>query len=93
MKGWSSSEPGNMGFVPEKRLLAAVLQRAVSDFVTGDGECKESAKQWLLSDETTDAPLNFRYVCEALDLDVDLLRAQIVQMSESNTTISGELSI
>jgi len=78
MKFWSNAEvPGTNSQVPERRLLAAVLQRAITDFLTGDGDLRESAELWLLDDEPTDAPLSFRFICEALDLDLDSLRNAI----------------
>jgi hypothetical protein len=78
MKGWSNSDVPTAGEqIPEKRLLAAVLQRAITDFITGDGEVKEGADYWLFDDEPTDAPLTFGFVCEALDLDKDGLRTAI----------------
>jgi hypothetical protein len=79
MKFWSNSDiPSHGTFVPEKRLLAAVLQRAITDFITGDGELKEGARLWLLEDEScSDAPLSFRFICEALDLDLQGLKKAI----------------
>jgi len=78
MKFWSNSDiPSQGGYVPEKRLLAAVLQRAITDYVSGEGELREGARLWLLDDELTDAPLTFRFICEALDLDVGSLRGAI----------------
>ena len=78
MKFWSNAEvPGTNSQVPERRLLAAVLQRAITDFLTGDGDLRESAELWLMDDEPTDAPLSFRFICEALDLDLDSLRHAI----------------
>jgi len=80
MSFWSNSEtPPSGTFVPEKRLLAAVLQRAVTDFLTGEGEVKDGARSWLLEDEATDAPLSFSFICEALDLDVNSLRLAIMR--------------
>lgn len=86
MKFWSNSEIPSAGtFVPEKRLLAAVLQRAVTDFVSGDGDLREGARSWLLEDEPNDAPLSFRFICEALDLDIRSLRKAIsVQADAQN---------
>ncbi|WKZ56621.1 MAG: hypothetical protein QY326_07785 [Bdellovibrionota bacterium] len=85
MKPWSNSEvPVHGAFIPEKRLLAAVLQRAVTDLLGGDGEVRESARFWLLDDEPTDAPLTFKFICEALDLDMASLRTAIVQLVESS---------
>ncbi len=78
MKFWSNSEiSGASSFVPEKRLLAAVLQRAVTDFVTGEGDVKDSAEGWIYREEPEDAPLTFLFICEALDMDVESLRKAI----------------
>lgn len=88
MKFWSNSDVPDAGpFVPEKRLLAAVLQRAVTDFLTADGDLKDSAENWLFGPESDEIPLSFLYVCEALDLDEGNLRAAIrSQMSTSKAT-------
>jgi len=83
MKAWSNSDIPNAGsYVPEKRLLAAVLQRAITDFLSGDGEIREGARSWLMDDEPTDAPLTFKFICEALDLDFLSLRKAIFAQSE-----------
>jgi len=83
MKFWSNSETPPAGnSVPEKRLLAAVLQRAITDFVSGEGEVREGARIWLMDDEPSDAPLTFLFICEALDLDSDSLRKAIVIQAE-----------
>jgi hypothetical protein len=95
MKSWSNSDtPGAGGFVPEKRLLAAVLQRAITDFLGGEGELREGARIWLMDDEPTDAPLSFRFICEALDLDVGSLRSAIQTQSENtNTEVLREAAV
>jgi hypothetical protein len=85
MKFWSNSDvPAAGSIVPEKRLLAAVLQRAVTDYVSGEGEVREGARIWLMDDEPTDAPLTFRFICEALDLDCDSLRRAIDIQAQAN---------
>ena len=85
MKFWSNSDvPAAGSIVPEKRLLAAVLQRAVTDYVSGEGEVREGARIWLMDDEPTDAPLTFRFLCEALDLDCDSLRRAIDIQAQAN---------
>lgn len=84
MKGWSNSEiPAAGQQIPEKRLLAAVLQRAITDFVSGDGELKEGSRLWLFDEEPTDAPLTFAFICEALDLDKSTLRKAIAEQAEN----------
>ena len=87
MKFWSNSDIPTQGpYVPEKRLLAAVLQRAITDYVGGEGEMKEGARSWLLDDEPTDAPLTFRFICEALDLDISSLRTAIMYQAQCAST-------
>ena len=91
MKGWSNSDIPSAGqTIPEKRLLAAVLQRAITDFVSGDGELREGAQIWLFDDEPTDAPLTFAFVCEALDLDRDGLRSAILSQAKAAAATSNE---
>lgn len=84
MKFWSNSDVPTPGAViPELRLLAAVLQRAIHDFIGGEGEVRESARLWLMDDEPTDAPLTFMFICEALDLDSAGLRKAIERQAEA----------
>lgn len=91
MKSWSNSEiPQTGASVPEKRLLAAVLQRAITDFVFGEGELREGARLWLFDEEPTDAPLSFRFICEALDLDLPSLRKAIELQADAE--ISSKVS-
>jgi hypothetical protein len=94
MKFWSNGDiPSHGTFVPEKRLLAAVLQRAITDFISGDGELKEGARLWLLEDEScADAPLSFRFICEALDLDLSSLRKAIFMQEEAQTAATAAAS-
>ena len=84
MKFWSNSDvptPGSA--IPELRLLAAVLQRAIHDFIGGEGDVRDGARSWLMEDEPTDAPLSFRFICEALDLDLESLRKAIGRQAEA----------
>jgi hypothetical protein len=64
-------------------LLAAVLQRAIHDFIGGEGDVRDGARSWLMDDEPTDAPLSFRFICEALDLDLESLRKAIGRQAEA----------
>jgi hypothetical protein len=84
MKFWSNSDTPSAGtFIPEKRLLAAVLQRAITDFLGGDGEIEEGARTWLLEQEPSDSPLSFSFICEALDLDGACLQKAIISQREA----------
>jgi len=84
MKFWSNSDVPTPGTaIPELRLLAAVLQRAIHDFIGGEGDVRDGARAWLMEDEPTDAPLSFRFICEALDLDLESLRKAIGRQAEA----------
>lgn len=79
MKSWSNSDTPPAGSsIPEKRLFAAVLQRAITDFLTGEGEIQEGARQWIMEEDCDDSPLTFSFICEALDLDPNSLRQAIL---------------
>jgi hypothetical protein len=84
MKFWSNSDTPAAGtFIPERRLLAAVLQRAVTDYVSGDGDLKDGARDWLFDEEDAECPLTFKFVCEALDLELVGLRKAILVQAEN----------
>lgn len=83
MKFWSNSDVHVAGpYIPEKRLLAAVLQRAITDYIGGEGDLRDGARCWLMEDEPTEAPLSFKFICEALDLDINTLRKAIKYQAE-----------
>ncbi len=86
MKLWSNSTvPGGGGSAPERRLLAAVLQRAVADFIGGEEELRVDAEAWLMDEENlSESPLTFRFICEALDLNGDNLRRAIIAQAQTN---------
>jgi hypothetical protein len=87
MKFWSNSDtPPSRGSIPEKKLFAAVLQRAITDFLTGDGEVQEGARQWIVEEECEGAPLTFSFICEALDIDANNLRKAVLGQRSTSTT-------
>jgi hypothetical protein len=94
MKGWSNSDVPQAGqHVPEKRLLAAVLQRAITDYISTDGDLKENARCWLFdeADSEEETPLTFDFVCEALDLEIDGLREAIELQAEIAAKNGGKV--
>lgn len=94
MKFWSNSEiPGSNSNIPEKRLLAAVLQRAITDFFTGEGDLAANARAWITEEEPTDAPLTFTFICEALDLDAQSLRKAILEQANTMTASFQETAM
>ncbi len=76
--------------IPEKRLLAAVLQRAITDYIAGEGDLREQARIWLFDDELTDAPLSFPFICEALDFEVPGIREAIQFQADSGGSLMAE---
>jgi hypothetical protein len=94
MKSWSNSDtPPSGSSIPEKKLLAAVLQRAITDFLSGEGDTKEAARLWLFDDEHGDCPLTFAFICEALDLDMQTLRKAIFNHSSANSLKETGISL
>lgn len=79
MKLWSNNNVarGNGGFNPERRLLAAVLQRAITDYLSGEGELHDSAREWIFGPDDTSEAFGFAYVCEALDFHKEELRRAV----------------
>jgi hypothetical protein len=84
MKLWSNNNVarGNGGFNPERRLLSAILQRAITDFVSGEGELQESAKDWLFLGDDPGEFFGFAYICEALDFHREELRKAVRKQRE-----------
>lgn len=84
MKLWSNNNipRSNGGFNPERRLLAAVLQRAITDFLTGEGDLQSSAKDWLYGADDSNDAFCFAYICEALDFHKEELRKAILRQYE-----------
>ncbi len=90
MRLWSNgSIPTLANFNPEKRLLAAVLQRAITDYIEGVGDTHASAKNWLYNQDNNTANFGFSYICEALDFHKDTLRKAVRRQYEVAQNISG----
>lgn len=76
-----SDEP-LLQLIPERRLLAAILGRAIVD-ISGSSVLHKSiifhAFDWIFGDYPSSIPLTFSWVCEALDLDPLIMREAIKQ--------------
>jgi hypothetical protein len=65
---------------PERRLLLAILERAILDLVGNDSKEVEEAEDWLFAEsEVPYAIFSFGWLCEQLDLD----RVKIAQKIRS----------
>lgn len=54
---------------PEKGLLAAVMVKAIRDYLCEDGYMRHLARSWFFDPDPEDAGgLTFDYVCEQLDM-------------------------
>ena len=74
----------NRGFWKERNKR----QISVTDYISGEGDLKETAKKWIFLGEPSDSPLKFLFICEALDLDVDSLR-KAIQIQEQQYEKEG----
>lgn len=70
----------------EKKLLVALLCRAVIDITDPDTSCFDDkggwladAYRWISADESN--PFTFKWVCEHLELDPDRLRNHLLKRS------------
>ena len=75
-------EPPNLTGTPERRLLLAVLERAVLDYVGNDSREVTEAEDWLFGEieNPTYAEFTFSWVCEELDLDMKKIASTIQSM-------------
>lgn len=63
----------NLTGTPERRLLLALLERAILDFVGNDEREVEDAERWIFEDLDNTLPydqFSFGWVCQQLDLQV-----------------------
>ena len=66
---------------PERRLLLAILERAILDFVGNDAREVEGSAEWLFGDDSgNDDEFSFNWVCLQLDLDTAQIAEQIRRM-------------
>jgi hypothetical protein len=67
---------------PERRLLLAILERAILDFVGNDERELEQAEEWIFSSKKSGKVehFSFEWVCEQLDLDAHKISEKIKAM-------------
>lgn len=77
----------NMTGTPERRLLLAVLERAILDFVGNEPKEIEEAERWLFDelDHPSAGQFSFSWVCEQLDLDSCSIAKKIRAMPRRGT--------
>lgn len=70
----------NMTGSPERRLLLAILERAILDYVGNDEREVEQAREWLFGSDSSTHHFSFSWVCEQLDLDAHRISQKIKAM-------------
>ena len=72
----------NMTGTPERRLLLAILERAILDYVGNDQREVEEAEIWLFGDleAPSRAMFSFPWICDQLDLDIPKIAEKIRSM-------------
>lgn len=74
-------EEPNFTGSPERRLLLAILERAILDFVGNDTREIQGSSDWMFSDDSDDdGEFSFGWVCRQLDLDPDSIAEHIRAM-------------
>lgn len=76
----------NLTGTPERRLLLAVLERAILDFVGNDVKERDDAEAWIF-DTTADERIeySFEWLCHQLDLESKQVRETIQKMPKRGT--------
>ncbi len=71
----------NLTGTPERRLLLAVLERAILDFVGNDQKEVTEAGEWIFDDDVeANGDFSFGWICQELDLDVRHIQNKIRNM-------------
>jgi hypothetical protein len=74
------SEPNQTG-TPERRLLMAILERAILDYVGNNEREVSEAEEWLFNgEECGEYTFSFEWLCQQLDLDSGVIARQIRAM-------------
>jgi hypothetical protein len=83
---------------PERRLMVAVLEDAVSCLTMNPRECNlrqrkqyEEAKQWVSAEEESEWIFSFRNICEVLGMDPSYLRRGLTRGKPGTRAVSRNL--
>ena len=78
-------KPGSPEFpetrrTPEQRLLAAIFQRALQDYIGSDSALAELADEWFFCGAVNPPyePFSLPWICEHLDEDIVRLRSALL---------------
>jgi hypothetical protein len=68
----------NFTGTPERRLLLAILERAILDYVGNDEKEVTEANDWLFTEDQ--GIFSFSWLCQELDLDEHIIAEKIRKM-------------
>jgi hypothetical protein len=85
---------------PERRLMVAVLEDAVSCLSMNPRDCNlrqrkqyEEAKQWVTAEEETDWIFSFTNICEVLGMDPSYLRRGLTRRTLGSGAVSRNVMV
>ncbi len=65
---------------PERKLLVAMIERAVFDYFGNQASDKAEAAEWLFGDLSDDDAFSFSWVCNQLDIDSEGVLTRLRRM-------------
>lgn len=65
--------------VPERKLLSAIVRRAILDYISGDDR-RDDVKEWIFSRASAREAFSFAWICEQLDLNLKLVTEAIKKL-------------
>jgi hypothetical protein len=80
--GYNLFDIPNQTGTPERRLILALLERAILDFVGNEQKEALESEQWIFNDDLggEDDQFSFNWTCLQLDLDANHIRRKIREM-------------
>jgi hypothetical protein len=85
---------------PERRLMVAVLEDAVSCLSMNPRDCNlrqrkqyEEAKQWVTAEEETEWIFSFTNICEVLGMDPSYLRRGLTRRTLGSSAVSRSVMV
>lgn len=85
---------------PERRLMVAVLEDAVSCLSLNPRDCNlrqrkqyEEAKQWVTAEEDTEWIFSFRNICEILGMDPSYLRRGLTRKTSVSSVANRKTMV
>lgn len=82
-----SAESSNSS--PERRLLVAMLRRALFDFVGDNLADRRAAREWIFEGGRVSEHFSFEWICLHLDIDSGLVKERLSSMKPGSVKASA----